>query len=111
MTRTGLERPREGKVRAQDAAVAEARGELFKWASNDDLYGRDLLKRCIEAMDSDPRIVLSHSYTAMIDGSLTIIPLPCAYTRVLAVPRSIARSLEKSEKIDRILLTREVRVE
>ena len=24
--------------------VEQARGELFKWASNDDLYGRDLLK-------------------------------------------------------------------
>jgi hypothetical protein len=29
---------------------------------------------------------------------------------VFAVPRSMARSLEKSEKIDRMLLTREVRI-
>src|SRR6188508_2166424 len=35
---------------------------------------------------------------ATIDGSLTTMPLPRAYTQVLAVPRSIARSLEKSEK-------------
>ena len=28
--------------------------ELFKWASYDDLYGRDLLARCIEALDADP---------------------------------------------------------
>src|SRR5688572_22080521 len=35
---------------------------------------------------------------ATIDGSLTTIPLPRAYTHVLAVPRSIARSLENNEK-------------
>ena len=40
-----------------------------------------------------------------------MMPLPAAYTSVLAVPRSIARSLENSEKIDRMLLTRPVRVE
>src|SRR5437868_5911946 len=34
---------------------------------------------------------------ATIEGSLTTIPLPRAYTHVLAVPRSMARSLEKSE--------------
>src|SRR5881227_2125780 len=31
---------------------------------------------------------------ATIEGSLTTMPLPLAYTRVLAVPRSIARSEE-----------------
>jgi len=30
---------------------AESRGELFKWASHDDLYGRDLLRLCVEALD------------------------------------------------------------
>src|SRR6187397_1729251 len=40
---------------------------------------------------------------ATIDGSFTTIPLPRAYTQVLAVPRSIARSLEKSEKRERRL--------
>src|SRR5262245_58219685 len=40
---------------------------------------------------------------ATIDGSLTTIPLPRAYTHVLAVPRSIARSLENNESIDRRL--------
>ena len=46
-----------------------ARGELFKWASNDDLYARDLLKRCVEALDEHPHVVLAHSWTAMIDSS------------------------------------------
>src|SRR5258708_24489256 len=40
---------------------------------------------------------------ATIDGSLTTIPLPRAYTQVLAVPRSIARALENKDSIDRRL--------
>src|SRR2546423_4678221 len=44
---------------------------------------------------------------ATIDGSLTTMPLPRAYTHVLAVPWSIARSLENSESIQR-RLTREL---
>ncbi len=47
----------------------KAVGELFKWASNDDLYGRDLLKLCVAALDEYPHVVLAHSWTAMIDGS------------------------------------------
>jgi glycosyltransferase involved in cell wall biosynthesis len=49
--------------------VDKARGELFKWAAGDDLYGRDLLRLCVEAMDADPDVVLAHSYTAMIDST------------------------------------------
>ena len=47
--------------------------ELFKWASYDDLYGRDLLKRCIEALDDDPYLVLAHAYQAIIDGNGDIV--------------------------------------
>ena len=49
--------------------VEQARGELFKWASHDDLYGRELLERCVVALDANPHVVLAHSWTAMIDGS------------------------------------------
>ena len=52
--------------------VDQARGELFKWASNDDLYGRDLLKLCVDALDEYPHVVLAHSWTAMIDSSGTV---------------------------------------
>jgi glycosyltransferase involved in cell wall biosynthesis len=52
--------------------VDQARGELFKWAAGDDLYARDLLKLCVEALDEYPRVVLAHSWTAMIDGSGTV---------------------------------------
>ena len=48
--------------------VAEqAQSEFFKWASNDDLYARDLVERCIAALDKYPDVVLAHSWTAMVD--------------------------------------------
>jgi glycosyltransferase involved in cell wall biosynthesis len=49
--------------------VGQARGELFKWASCDDLYARDLLKCCVEALDEYPDVVLAHSWTATINSS------------------------------------------
>jgi glycosyltransferase involved in cell wall biosynthesis len=52
--------------------VGQARGELFKMASHDDLYARDLLKRCVEALDEHPRVVLAHCWEAMIDPAGTI---------------------------------------
>lgn len=63
--------------------VNEARGELFKWASNDDLYARDLLKRCVDALDEHPQVVLAHAWTAMIDSS-------GAVTQAVAYPVSSA---------------------
>jgi glycosyltransferase involved in cell wall biosynthesis len=51
----------------------EARGELWKWASHDDLYGRDLLLRCVEALDERPDFVLAHSWQAIIDGAGNIV--------------------------------------
>ena len=47
----------------------EARGELFKSASHDDLYASDLIERCIEALDEDPQVVLAHAWSALIDSS------------------------------------------
>src|ERR1051326_389148 len=45
--------------------------------------------------------------TAMIEGSFTTMPLPLAYTSVLAVPRSIARSLENMLNSERRLFQRD----
>ena len=47
--------------------VEQARGEFFKWVSDDDLYAPELLQRCIDALDSRPEIVLAHAWTAFID--------------------------------------------
>jgi glycosyltransferase involved in cell wall biosynthesis len=55
--------------------VEQGRGELFKWASSDDLYARDLLKRCVDALDEYPQVVLAHSWSAVIDSSGTLTKL------------------------------------
>jgi glycosyltransferase involved in cell wall biosynthesis len=49
--------------------VQQSRGELFKWAAADDLYGRDLLKRCVDALDEYPGVVLAHAWEAAIDDA------------------------------------------
>lgn len=49
--------------------IQQARGELFKTASHDDLYARDLLRLCIAALDEYPQVVLAHSWSAVIDSS------------------------------------------
>ena len=70
--------------------VEQARGELFKWASHDDLYARDLLQRCVEALDKDPHVVLAHSWTATVDGHGDIIA-PIRYTLATASPSAPER--------------------
>lgn len=49
--------------------IGQAKGELFKMASHDDLYARDLLKRCVEVLDERPEVVVAHCWEAMIDTS------------------------------------------
>jgi len=64
----------------------QAREELFKWASHDDLYARDLLKRCVDALDENSRVVLAHSWTALVDDS-------GAVTKLLEYPLDTASPL------------------
>ena len=71
-------------------AVEQARAELFKWASNDDLYARDLLERCVDALDGNPDVVLAHSWTAMIDGSGAVTKAT-EYPLATASPRAPER--------------------
>lgn len=76
--------------------VAEkARGELFKWAANDDLYARDLIERCVDALDKYPGVVLAHSLTAHVDDSGAVI-------RALEYPLSTA-SLRAPERFRSLL--------
>jgi polysaccharide pyruvyl transferase WcaK-like protein/glycosyltransferase involved in cell wall biosynthesis len=53
--------------------IREARGEYFKWASDDDLYAPDLLERCVEALDARPEIPMAHAWTASIDATGDIV--------------------------------------
>jgi glycosyltransferase involved in cell wall biosynthesis len=70
--------------------VHEARGELFKWASHDDLYARTLLERCIEALDDRPDIVLAHAWQAIIDGDGRVV-LPVDYALTTDSPSAAER--------------------
>jgi glycosyltransferase involved in cell wall biosynthesis len=71
-----ISQPRNiGAVPNHNFVVKQARGELFKWASDDDLYARDLLRRCVDALDEDRQVVLAHSRTAMIDSAGTVTKL------------------------------------
>ena len=51
--------------------IREARGEYFKWASDDDLYAPDLLERCVEALDNRPEIPLAHAWTRRSTSTAT----------------------------------------
>jgi len=65
----------------------QARGELFKMASDDDLYARDLLKRCVDALDEFPQFVLAQSWSALINASGTVTNL-VEYPVVTDAPRA-----------------------
>jgi glycosyltransferase involved in cell wall biosynthesis len=73
-----------------NAVVREARGELFKMASHDDLYARDLLKRCVEALDERPEVVVAHCWEAIIDSSGTVTK-QLDYTVAVDQPRAADR--------------------
>ncbi len=57
----------------QNLVVQLARGELFKLAAHDDLYGPELLQRCVEMLDEHPEAVLCHADMAYIDADGAII--------------------------------------
>jgi glycosyltransferase involved in cell wall biosynthesis len=69
-----IRQPRNiGSVPNHRFVLDQSRGELFKWASADDLYARDLLQRCVDALDEYPDVVLAHAWTGAVDsaGNLT----------------------------------------
>ena len=69
---------------------AECRSELFKWASHDDLYGRELLQRCVDALDERPEVVLAHVDQAVIDEKGEV-KVPYEYTIATDSPRAPER--------------------
>ena len=56
-----------GLVRNEQFVMRQAAGELFKLAAHDDLYARELLKKCVEALDAHPKVVVAHCWEARID--------------------------------------------
>ena len=52
-----------------NALVGLARGELFRWASHDDLLAPTLIERCVESLDaSGPETVLAFPEAVFIDA-------------------------------------------
>lgn len=68
-----------GATPNHNRVFAECRGELFKWASHDDLYARDLLRCCVQALDERPDVILAHADQAVIDGDGQV-KVPYEYT-------------------------------
>jgi glycosyltransferase involved in cell wall biosynthesis len=62
-----------GLSRNEQFVMRQATGELFKLAAHDDLYARDLLKKCVEALDSHPEVVAAHSWEARVDAQGAIV--------------------------------------
>jgi glycosyltransferase involved in cell wall biosynthesis len=50
-----------------------ARGKYFKWAAVDDLIEPDLLRRCVEVLESDPGCVVAYTSTKEVDENGTFI--------------------------------------
>ena len=76
-----------GLNRNHNFVVRQAKGELVKMASHDDLYARDLLKRCVEALDEHPEAVLAHCWEAMTDASRNVTKV-LTYTVAADSPRA-----------------------
>ena len=69
-----IRQPRNiGLIPNENFTIRQARGELFKLAAHDDLYARDLLKRCVEALDAHPEVVLAHCWETRINSAGTIV--------------------------------------
>ncbi|MGH3275408.1 MAG: glycosyltransferase family 2 protein [Streptosporangiaceae bacterium] len=75
-----------GAAPNHNVVLWQARGELFKWASSDDLYARDLIERCVTALDENPHLLLAHSWTTIIDSAGDVIKA-VAYPLASASPR------------------------
>ncbi len=86
-----LRQPRNiGGSPNQDFVFRQARGELFKWAAHDDLYGPELVERCVEALDRHPEAVLSHAGMAIVDGDGELVT-PYDYTMATDSPSAPTR--------------------
>lgn len=87
-----LRQPRNiGAAPNHDVVLQAARGELFKWASHDDVYDRDLLARCVEALDAHPDVVLASCYSAVIDADGKRSDVAVSYPRAMDSTRAPER--------------------
>ena len=70
--------------------LGQARGELYKSAHHDDLCARDLLQRCVDALDEHPEAILANTWSAAVD-SATVVTHLIDYTTSTSLPRASDR--------------------
>lgn len=58
-----------GAAENYNIVFREASGDLFKWATHDDLLFPGFLRRCVDALDQDPGAVLAYPHFVPIDTS------------------------------------------
>jgi glycosyltransferase involved in cell wall biosynthesis len=74
--------------------VEQARGRYFKWAAHDDVYEPELIRRCVEALETHPEVVLAHAADAAIDERGEVIAtLPYELDTANPDPAARLRSL------------------
>jgi glycosyltransferase involved in cell wall biosynthesis len=70
--------------------IEQARGELFKSAHHDDLCARDLLERCVDALDRHPEAILANTWSAAINSTAVVTHL-IDYTTSTSLPKAPER--------------------
>ncbi len=56
-----------GASRNHNRVVELSRGEIFLWASHDDLFTPEYVSRCLQVMDGHPEILLCYSLSGDVD--------------------------------------------
>ena len=56
-----------GAPRNWNFVTEQARGKYFKWSTANDFCADVMLEKCVAAMERDPRIVLCHGKTCLVD--------------------------------------------
>ncbi len=62
-----------GLVWNHNRAVKLAKGRYFMWMGHDDALGEDYVKRCVEVLNQDPRVVLSFTNAKNVDANGDLI--------------------------------------
>jgi glycosyltransferase involved in cell wall biosynthesis len=62
-----------GAIPNHNILLDRARTPYFKWAAHDDLYGPELLAKCVAVLDDDPAVVLCHGDKAVIDADGVVV--------------------------------------
>lgn len=86
-------------------AAQLARGEYFRWAAHDDVCGPQLLDRCVEALDANPKAILAQGQAAIIDRHGRVIATPDGQGQMeLLDPPRLMDSADPARRFGELLL-------